>query len=255
MVKRNVGLVLHVGAIAALFCLAGCAGVDRPRPGLSTLRVVIDAKPKAGYRESASSAYGTDDTGPLVRPGFERTNYKGLRDVVVVVEPAPANAATPLRAELRASSLALHSGEPPVFLASAGGAIAVFNDTPTPIDLFSVSAGNVFDLGTVSAGGRAEAPARAIGVVEMLSSTRDEPVALVFVSPSALAAQGGSGKSVVFRDLPPGRYSVSAWHARLPTGKAAVDLSADAITTARIVVGVRAIAATDAGGARQSSDK
>lgn len=211
---------------------------------MSALRVEVRAQPKAGFRDSGAGAYGDDGT-PLVRPGFERVNYRDLHGIVVWAEPlAPARdsadesrRAASTRVELPLS-IRSDDGSTPVIALPLGGECVVLNDLNAAESIFSVGSSNPFDLGAIPSGGRSTFRAARAGVFELLSDAREKPIALVFVAPAAWARSTRAGSAVVLMDLPPGRCRVHAWHERFPECATEVDLAADKAKAVELTIGV-----------------
>ena len=224
-----------------LACLAGCQSMPQPSPGMAALRVNVIAEPKSGYKSADSvSVYDNIGSSPSLGEGaYERVNYSALDEIVVWAEPSGAgggsratatidvNAAKPSRNVDRAVAI--------------GQRIVLRNQGTKPANIYSVSDGNEFDLGTIPAGGAGEYTIKSAGVIEILCLGAKEPVALIYAAPTGWVSLTRSGKSVDFNDLPPGQCRVFSWHPRLPGSETSVLLSPNQVGTASIRVGVNAL--------------
>jgi hypothetical protein len=108
-------------------------------------------------------------------------------------------------------------------------------------NLYSVSDGNDFNLGSVAPGTTATFTARSEGLIEILNASLKDPVALVYVAPSPWVSLAKSGGTVEFNNLPPGQYRIASWHPRLPGSETTVTLAANQSSTATIKVGVNTL--------------
>src|ERR1044071_3474716 len=101
------------------------------------------------------------------------------------------------------------------------------NRRDKPAAVWSVSDGNEFNLGTLAPGADATWTAKSGGAVEVLTDAYSDPVAQIYVAPSAWVGRTRSDKGVTFSNVPPGRYRAVCWHARLPGSQSDVTLVAD----------------------------
>jgi len=230
--------------LAFVVALAGCEAPPRPSPGMAAIRVEVRAQPKAGFRDGGAGAYGDDDT-PLVGPGFERVNYKELRGIIVWAEPlsgAPSSAvAATSEAHTRIEpplSIRSDDGSIPVVAIPLGGECLVRNDLKAAESIFSVAAGNAFDLGAIAPGGVATIRPVRSGLVELLSDSRERPVAVMFVAPTRWVSPARVGSPAYLIDLPPGKCRVHAWHDRFPESATIIELHADKIEPVKLTIGV-----------------
>lgn len=228
------------GLISILFLTianVGCGPPIRIKPGLSAVRIRIDARPKTGYREPSSATYRVSDAPPNVGD-FERVNYRSLDDIVVWIEPMASAWQRPTPPEVVVSI-----GEPQtarLHVSSRGGILRVrAGDEPETI--YSVSAGNQFDFGRLDANEQVTWQIAGAGVIEVWSAQRDEPVAVVYVAPTPWVRRASGGETVIFTDLPPGMCRISCWHERLPGSSRMIELVADEAVSARLTVEVNSL--------------
>ena len=219
---------------------AGCGAPVRIQPGLSAIRVRIDAKPKAGYREPHSDAYSPSNAPPNVG-AFRRVDYRTLSDIVVWAVPAKVGTVRPAARDVlldiarRPTARLLATG--------IGGVLTVRNSGARPETVYSVSPGNEFDLGEIAVDGQATWRFTNAGVVEIWSTRRVDPLATVYVAPTAWVRVANGGSVIVFTDLPPGPCRVTCWHRRLPGSTTTVELVADRVASVRLELGVNALPA------------
>ncbi len=234
LLAMPIGLLMATGL--------GCEAPVRVQPGLSAIRIRVQAHPKAGYREPVEDSYGTSEGVPNAGP-FVRVDYSALDNIVVWIEPAEGAAAPPgpppvvlsIDGERRSDrNLPLHA-------TGVGGRLMVRNYGVQTEQVYSVSDDNLFDLGPILPGGRASCAAQSSGVIEVLSAQRDDPVAVVFVAPTPWVHRVRSGRTVTFTDLPPGQCRIECWHPRLPGASSLIELLPDEVGRARLSVGVNAL--------------
>lgn len=213
----------------------GCSAPILIQPGLSAVRVRIDAKPKAGYRQPQSDAYNPSNAPPNVG-AFRRVNYRALSDIVVFAAPAEAGTDRPAAPDVH-----LDIGLQPTTRLHAtgiGGALRVRNSGAASETVYSVSVGNEFDLGDIAASGEATWRFANAGVVEIWSTRRADPIATVYVAPTPWVRLVSGGSVTVFTDLPPGPCRVTCWHSRLPGATTTVELVPDQAASTRLELGV-----------------
>jgi hypothetical protein len=246
------GLAKIVVVCMAAACV-GCSAPVKIAAGMSALRVRVVAEPKAGYRMpgrvKASGAYGAyrvSSASTSQGRQFERVNYRALEGVVVWIEgesesnvqPASPSASVDVPIESRT----LGRSTPPTFVCGVGGSIVFRNRGRSAESVYSFSTGNEFDVGVIAQNDRAVFSPRAPGLIEVLTDSSDDPIAIVYVAPTHHVQRVTSGEAAVFNNVPPGRYRVSCWHPRLPGESADVVLTADQLAETALTVGVNLLA-------------
>jgi hypothetical protein len=225
--------------LGLLGLLVGCQSAPRASVGMASLRVDVVAEPKAGSRLAARAPVMYDAPGVTAKPAsgaYETVDYNNLTDLIVYLEPARGASAP-------AQTIDVKTGETAgsVVPASVGQTLSFRNAGAQPISVYSVSEGNEFDAKTISPGATVDYTVRTAGLIELLSDPAKDPVLRVYAAPSRFVAATRSGKPVDFVDVPPGRYTVVAWHPRLPGGQSAVDLAADRPARVTVKIGVNAL--------------
>jgi len=219
--------------------VAGCgraappASVALPSPGKAVLELQIVAEPKDGV--SAEPA----DPGTYVTPVMERLDYANLPDIVVWLEPvngsptgATGLAPVPVDVDPRQAAGGVAAA------VTVGQKIVLHNTSSMAADFYSVSDGNDFDLGQIAPGATASYTVKSIGLIDVLTDSVRDPIVRIYAAPTSRVQLTAAGKTVEFRDLPPGQYKAITWHPRLPGSELPIVLSADQITTATAKVGV-----------------
>jgi hypothetical protein len=236
--------------VATLLALAGCraggssGAAPQPAPGRAALSVLVQAQPKAGWRDAGSQA-SAYDIGEIGRSrAFETLNYSALDDIVVWVNATdpPDTAPAPVR-------ITIDIGRPSMAIHPSGlrDSWIIRNSAPEALPIYVLhESGQVSDLGTLAPGAQTSATAREPGLVQLMCDIRPDPLAQIYVAPVPTSGSGRvrvttSGNRVVFNDLPPGPARVSSWHPRLPGSGADVTLSAGQSANATIVVGVNSL--------------
>lgn len=225
--------------------LSGCGGgggtrVQQILPGLTALQVVVRAEAKSGWSDPRNdSAY----TG--LRPGeakaFETTDYSSVDQIIVWVEPAAQPSGTIRAATAGNISINLGTTRPELLAAGRGSIWAFRNATGRVADVFlRDESGKVIPIGLIAGPGRSVMP-DAQGLVDVMVAGRPEPVARVFIAPTAYVRLASSRQPVNFVALPPGRTKVVAWHERLPGSSVEVDLTEGKTTQAALTISVNSL--------------
>ncbi len=220
----------------------GCEAPVRIRPGLAAVRVRVVAEPKRGYSKPRTDEYGVSD-GPPNAGAYERVDYSTLGDIVIWAAPVEGPAYTPHSptVTLRVTDTPAREDGLPLYATGVGGKLVVRNDGAQVRHLYSVSHANGFDLGAIPPGQEASHLVRTPGVIELLDTTRSDPVAVIFVAQTPWVRVSHNRETVTFTDLPPGSCQVKCWHPRLPASGATVTLLADQVSKTRVTVGVNAL--------------
>ncbi|HVT45463.1 MAG TPA: hypothetical protein VMT00_13860 [Thermoanaerobaculia bacterium] len=171
--------------------------------------------------------------GPLMAAGAELSvkvdfvSRRGQRPVaaetVIWLEPAggakPARPAEPQRAQIvtRAKNLA-----PRILPVPVGSVIRFPNEDPISHNLFSLSAGNSFDLGLYRRGAGKEQQFGTAGIVNIYCNVHPNMSAVVVVMESPWFTMADANGTATFRNVAPGKYRLIAWNEQ--TGSAANDI-------------------------------
>jgi hypothetical protein len=224
-------------ALISLSCAGtggGSGAIDIP-----TLLVSVRAESKAGWVDPRKQS---DYAG--LRPGesraYETIDYAQVDDVVVWVEPLGEQAGA---FSSSGGSISIDLGSPQTNLRVAGrGAIWAFrNSTGRVIDIYlRTEEGKVVSLGAMPGPGRSVSP-NVQGLVEVMAVDQPEPLARIYVAPTAFVRLASTKEPVRFFGVPPGRARIVAWHPRLPGATTEVNIAADRETRAAVTIGVNSL--------------
>jgi plastocyanin len=135
-------------------------------------------------------------------------------------KPVPA---PPVRAEI---TTAEKQFSPHVLVVPVGSSISFPNHDPFNHNVFSLSEENPFDLGLY---GRGETPAvkfARAGIVRVYCNVHSQMSALVVVRDNPWYTQPASDGSFTISAVPPGRYTLHAWHERSPAVSRPIEVPA-----------------------------
>ena len=210
--------------------LAACAqapAIPAVAPGTANVVGTVRLVPHEGLpTHTASDAYGD----------------RRLRDVQLVDYSKPGASVVYLdlaarpggRAELAVEeSLAGARLEPRFAAVGAGGEVAVANRTREEV---IVSLPALARVERIAPGATLAVPAERPGPLDIYRLGADEP-ARVWVSPGPWVRPDASGRFAL-TGLAPGRVTLHAWHPRLPSAAADVELRAGETATVNFEIGV-----------------
>lgn len=237
--------------------LAGCQGVT-PAPGTANLVVEVRAEPKRGalaFLDSGGGLYDTRAaTGGEPDRDYELVPYSQLDQIVVWIEPLTdvplAERPVLTTVSLRPVTDKPAGWRPPLWVASTSTPVGFTNDSDAALEVYSVSDGNVFELGSLAPGQTVQRRLASAGGVELIDARSLEVLAEVRVVEAYDAAQTYAGRPVRFLNLPPGEYRVRVWHPRLPGAQRRVDLAANRSAEVWLKIGVNSLAQRDGRPAR-----
>jgi len=145
----------------------------------------------------------------LERPGARTTD---LADGVVWLETrgAPAPPATPR------TQIVMQSREyvPRVRIVALGSSVAFPNHDPFRHNVFSKSGPGEFDLGLYGRGESKEARVERAGVYPVFCNIHSKMLAFVVAVPTSYVAQPNPDGRFSIAGVPPGTYTLHAWHDR-----------------------------------------
>lgn len=131
---------------------------------------------------------------------------------VVYVERIPGRTYAPARAVMDQMRLTF---VPHVLPIVTGTTVAFPNSDDVRHNVFSPSAAKRFNLGIYPAGDTRHVVFDRAGVVELLCNVHPEMSAYVLVIDTPFAATVGTDGAFAISGVPPGTYTVVAWHERL----------------------------------------
>jgi plastocyanin len=207
--------------LTAVLCLALA-----PVAGAAVLRgtLAVPAAPPAAH---AMNAY----PGHADALASHRMSPRGaVNDAVLWLEriPAPAESALALTPQPR-PKLAQKDQcfMPRVVSVAAGGAVDFPNQDPIYHNVFSVSTIRRFDLGKYPKGQSRSVTFPKAGVVNVYCDIHSDMAAFVIVTPNHAYVQPSADGAWSLPDLPPGRYTLHAWHPDFGEIDREVELSGD----------------------------
>jgi hypothetical protein len=217
------------GIVAVAGWLAACAA-----PPLAT--------PAAGTAAVAGTVRLVPHDGVPIHPQSNAYGDRRLRDVQLVDYSKPGSCVVYLdlgarpggHAEVAVEkALAGARLEPKFTVVGAGGEVAVANRTQSEV-VVSVPAEDRVER--IAAGASWVVRADRAGPLEIFLLGAEEP-ARVWVSPGPWVHPDASGRFAL-TGLAPGRATLRAWHPRLPSAAASVDLRAGETATVNFEIGV-----------------
>ena len=174
--------------IAIAIALLGLAPGLHQSPGRVTGRVtILEKDPKAGG---------------------------DLSDAVLWLESVPGDTAVPRTFDISINDKIY---APRVVVAPVGSTAQFPNHDPFKHNVFSVSEPNNFDLGLF---GRNESRSQTFagaGLVRIYCNVHPRMVAYVVLVSNRYYTQPGDDGTFTITGVPPGRYTLHAWHERVPT--------------------------------------
>lgn len=191
---------------------------------------------------SAVSAKAGDITGTVVARGreeaagggdkyasrkfkfVERVEYEELRDFVISIEgavPAPAPAGKPPVITQKGAVFS-----PRILPVAVGTTVEWPNDDDIFHNVFSISEAKEFDLGLYKHPEAKRVTFDRPGRVDILCSIHTQMSAVVLVLENPFFAKSDDTGRYAIRGLPPGEYTVRAWHERLPSVRRKVTVGA-----------------------------
>jgi plastocyanin len=136
-----------------------------------------------------------------------------LADAVVFLEGRGPRAAAPARPEMQ---LDARQFRPKVLVVPTGTTVRFPNQDPFNHNVFSLTEGNNFDLGLFGRGESRERRFTRAGLVRLYCNIHPRMVGFLVVRDNAWYAQPGADGSFTIPDVPPGTYTLRAWHERAP---------------------------------------
>lgn len=153
-----------------------------------------------------------------------------VNDAVLWIERIPASAESALAASpLPRPKLAQKDQcfMPRVVSVAVGGVVDFPNQDPIYHNVFSVSSTRRFDLGKYPKGQSRSVTFNRAGIVNVYCDIHSDMAAFVIVAPNHAYVQPSADGNWAMPDLPPGHYTLHAWHPDFGTFDREVDLSDD----------------------------
>ncbi len=213
------------GLIVILLLAAGCAGApDRPNRGLAQVWGRVAGMPKAGAPSGADGMGAYEDDDAFVPHGARLVDYEKIGPVVVqLIGGQPGATGEPVAVTLSPGRF-----ERGVYAAAAGGEVLIRNRSGKAYTVYALAGGEtVFEV--VIASGADSAP-QAVGnhpgQLELFTYENENLTARLIVAAGPFAVVEG-GARYVLTNVKPGKYTLQAWHVRLPAISREMTLAAD----------------------------
>ncbi len=162
------------------------------------------------YQRGASVSLGLDaEEDPL---SFERSHVAVF--VEAISKGTPAN--TPANPATKTVQPSIEQRErrfvPDLVVISAGSTVSFPNFDPIFHNVFSLSKAKSFDLGNYPNGQTRLLSCPVAGIVAVYCHLHPNMAASIVVTPYQWSTRAGVNGDFVLKDLPPGTYTVVAWH-------------------------------------------
>jgi plastocyanin len=130
---------------------------------------------------------------------------------VVWLEPDRPAPVTPVTTQIVTSDKAFR---PRVVVVTVGSTVRFPNSDPFDHNVFSLSEEGLFDLGLYGRGAARSATFTRPGVIRVFCNVHAQMSAFVVVRDSPFYAQPAGDGSFLIDQVPPGQYTLRAWHER-----------------------------------------
>jgi plastocyanin len=202
----------------------------------------VRAEARAGVEEKAGGGAYASRKYKFV----ERIDYDALRDFVVFIEgplegtnsppPGVARVVTNPRVSQRGAMF-----EPRVLPVLKGTVVEWPNNDDIYHNVFSISEPKPFDLGLYKSGEFKQVAFDKAGRVDVFCSIHTSMSCIVLVMDNPYFAATDARGGYVITNVPPGTYTLKAWHERLPTQDREVTVPEEGRAKVDFVLGVRGL--------------
>ena len=190
--------------------------------------------PAAGlYQRGAPVALPSDSNENAL--DYERSH------VVVYLEGAPGNA-PPVTAEMEQQNRRF---SPDLVVIPAGSSVAFPNFDPIFHNVFSLSKPKSFDLGNYPKGQARTVTFPKAGIVAVYCHLHPNMAGTIVVTPNQFGARVNAAGQFAMADVPPGKYTVVAWHKTGGTFRKTIEVIAGRDAVADFFVPLPELAASD----------
>ena len=186
-------------------------------------------------RGKEESAGGGDKYASRKFKFVERVEYEALRDFVVSIEGTVAGKPPAAASPVIKQKGAVFS--PRVLPVAVGTTVEWPNDDDIFHNVFSISEAKEFDLGLYKQPESKRVTFDRPGRVDILCSIHTQMSAVILVLDNPFFAKSDEQGNYAIRGLPPGEYTVRAWHERLPSVRRKVTVNAAGETRMDFILG------------------
>ncbi|HEX6668823.1 MAG TPA: carboxypeptidase regulatory-like domain-containing protein [Gemmatimonadales bacterium] len=157
---------------------------------------------------------------------LEKDDQRGddVGQAVVWLTGPPASPRSPIETDLGTSDKEF---SPHVLVVPVGSTVSFSNHDPFNHNVFSLSEENPFDLGLYGRGEARSVRFERPGVVRVYCNVHAQMSALVLVRDTPWYTQPASDGSFSLGAVPPGRYTLHAWHERAPEVARPLEVTAE----------------------------
>jgi hypothetical protein len=157
---------------------------------------------------------------------LEKDDQRGddVGQAVVWLTGPPASPRPPIETDLGTSDKEF---SPHVLVVPVGSTVSFSNHDPFNHNVFSLSEENPFDLGLYGRGEARSVRFERPGVVRVYCNVHAQMSALVLVRDTPWYTQPASDGSFSLGAVPPGRYTLHAWHERAPEVARPLEVTAE----------------------------
>lgn len=188
------------------------------------LSAPLHAQPKASRPGQVSGSVSVVHEG---RPRPERSV------VVVSIEGVPGDEPTPMRASIRQRQ---RTFEPAMLVVTRGSTIDFPNEDKIFHNVFSLSRAARFDLDLYKSGTSKSVTMRRAGVVDVHCNIHPEMVAKIKVLDTSYFATAAADGTFRIGNVPPGTYTLVAWHASGGEERRQVTVTSGTTTTMELEI-------------------
>lgn len=201
-----------------------------------TISGTVRATPPAGAPPEAGA--GADDAYASRRYKYaERIDYEHLRDFVVYIDQAVSGApVTPIEQTVTTTQKDANF-EPHVLAVAVGTSVLWPNEDDIFHNVFSMSDAKEFDLGYYKKERVPRVTFDKVGRIDVYCAIHTKMHCVILVVPNRFFAMADAKGRFTIRDLPAGRYTVRAWHERLPSRAQEVVVPAEGVVGADFTLG------------------
>jgi plastocyanin len=166
-------------------------------------------------RPSVTSSVSVYQRGTTVKlgkdPEADPIAYERSRVVVYLEGPEPADTDASSQPPLQIKQLDRRFS-PDLVVAPVGSTVSFPNMDPIFHNIYSLSKPKTFDLGSYDKGETRKVLFPKPGIVEIYCHLHPNMTATVVVTPNRWYAQPGPSGQYRIPDVPPGKYTIVAWH-------------------------------------------